>query len=47
MKKSLYPVIEPVKINPFGVILMCFIFALIFFFIGYATMHYPMNAGLV
>lgn len=42
-KNSLYPVPEPVKINPIGIILMCFVFALIFFFIGVATMHYPMT----
>lgn len=42
-RNDLYPVPEPVKVNPFGIILMCFIFALIFFIIGVATMHYPMT----
>ena len=40
-KKSLYPVAEPVKVSPVGVIFWAFIFALVFFAIGVATMHYP------
>lgn len=40
MKKSLYPVPEPIKINPSAVIVMSFIFALVFFGIGLATRHY-------
>ena len=47
VKKSLYPTPEPIRINPLGVILMSFIFALVFFIIGMLTMHYPMNGGLV
>jgi len=44
-KNDLYPVQEPItiKINPAGVVLMAFIFALVFFLIGIATMHYPMT----
>jgi len=40
-KKSLYPVPEPIKINPMGVLIMSFIFALVFFMIGFAFRHYP------
>lgn len=40
-KKTLYPVAEPVKANPFVIILMSFLFALVFFIIGFATQHYP------
>lgn len=47
MKKSLYPVHEPIKINPIGVIFMAFIFALVFFMIGVATMHYPSLTGVI
>lgn len=46
-KRSLYPVAEPVKVNPFGVILMSFSFALVFFVIGILTMHYPKIVGVV
>ena len=47
-KSSLYPPIaEPITINPLGVILMSFIFALVFFVIGILTMHYPKIAGVV
>lgn len=46
-KKSLYPVAEPVKVNPVGVVFWSFIFALVFFIIGFATMHYPKIAGVI
>lgn len=46
-KKSLYPVAEPIKVNPVGVIFWCFIFALVFFVIGIATMHYPSIQGVI
>lgn len=40
-KRSLYPVSEPVKVNPLGVIFWTFSFALVFFVIGIMTVHYP------
>lgn len=40
MKKSLYPVPDPIEVNPFGIMVMCFAFALIFFIIGVVTRHY-------
>lgn len=40
-RKSLYPALEPITINPVGVIFWSFIFALAFFIIGMATQHYP------
>ena len=46
-KPSLYPVSEPVKVNPVGVVLMSFVFALIFFIIGFMTMHYPKITGVI
>lgn len=46
-KKTLYPTPEPIKINPMGVILMSFLFALIFFIIGVMTMHYPSLTGVI
>lgn len=47
-KGSLYPpIVEPVTINPLGVIIMAFIFALVFFIIGVLTMHYPKIAGVI
>ena len=46
-KKSLYPTPEPIRINPLGVIVMSFIFALVFFLIGIATMHYPSITGVI
>lgn len=46
-KKSLYPVAEPIKVNPIGVIFWIFIFALVFFVIGVATMHYPSIQGVI
>lgn len=46
-KKNLYPVPEPVKINPLGIILMSFLFALIFFIIGIMTVHYPSMTGVI
>lgn len=45
--QSLYPVSEPVKVNPMGIVLMSFVFALIFFVIGILTMHYPKIAGVI
>ena len=42
-KNDLYPVPEPIKINPLGIVVMAFIFALVFFLVGIATMHYPMT----
>ena len=46
-KRSLYPVAEPVKVNPLGVLFMSFTFALVFFVIGILTMHYPKIAGVI
>ena len=46
-KKTLYPVPEPVTINPLGIVLMAFIFALAFFIIGILTMHYPHIASVI
>ena len=46
-KKSLCPVAEPIKVNPIGVIFWIFIFALVFFIIGVATMHYPSIQGVI
>ena len=47
VKKSLYPTPEPIKVNPLGVIFMAFAFALLFFIIGFATMHYPKIASVI
>lgn len=47
MAKRLYPVAEPVEVNPAGVIVMSFVFALIFFIIGLMTMHYPSMGGII
>ncbi len=46
-KRSLYPVAEPVKVNPLGVLFMSFAFALVFFIIGFLTVHYPSMAGVI
>lgn len=46
-RKSLYPAAEPIVINPMGVIFWAFIFALVFFAIGIATMHYPSIEGII
>lgn len=46
-KKTLYPVSEPIKINPLGIVLMSFLFALIFFIIGIMTVHYPSMTGVI
>lgn len=46
-KRSLYPVAEPIKINPLGVLVMSFTFALAFFIIGFVTVHYPSMAGVI
>lgn len=41
MKKSLYPIPDPIQVNPMGVLIWSFIFALAFFVIGIMTVHYP------
>ena len=47
-KGNLYPpIVEPITINPLGVIIMSFVFALVFFVIGVITMHYPKIAGVI
>lgn len=46
MKKSLYPKKE-VSVNIPLLLVMIIIVAVTFFLIGVATMHYPMNGGLV
>ena len=46
-KKSLYPAPKPIKINIFGIILMAFAFALLFFIIGTLTMHYPKIVSVI
>lgn len=47
-KGNLYPpIVEPVTINPMGVIIMTFTFALVFFVIGILTMHYPHLASVI
>ena len=47
-KGNLFPtIVEPITINPLGVIIMSFAFALVFFVIGVLTMHYPKIAGVI
>lgn len=47
MKRSLYPVLEPIRVNPMGVVFWSFVFALVFFLIGICTMHYPKIASVI
>ena len=46
-KADLHPAKDPIQINITLVILMCIIFALLFFILGVCTRHYPSISAVI
>ena len=44
---DLRPTPDPIRVNPVGIVVMSFLFALFFFILGILTMHYPKITGVI